>query len=422
MKNILSLLCAATIVTAPCTTLVHAENITTKPVTTTTVTTTAPSATVQLDKLTLENVLQAGLSNNKNLTVLQHNLQAANYQLLNAKGDLAETQSDIRRLNSKVKALNNNSRELEFEERLEIDRERIAMKTSIQNLEEQAKKLELQLKNFESTKQQLQLQVDETKAAIKLLLTSGYTNVVMLQKQIATMKKTITEAQAEIKKAERLLAVGMGSKEAVRLAKVAEKNSKKTMTDLEKQYTYQLTKLCLDAGITYLPNLIIEPVQHTPTAVETPADFTALIDNAFKIQKAQKNVDIAQANRAELYRSDATNFNISNDELQQSEYVVKAAQETINATKNDLQKTIEQLYYNANQTLLTYEDAVRKQQDVQDDLKALKKRYELGLIPKRTYETASLQLEQATLQVEISKMQHFLALQSLDAAKTGYFQ
>ena len=68
----------------------------------------------------------------------------------------------------------------------------------------------------------------------------------------------------------------------------------------------------------------------------------------------------------------------------------------------------------------TYEEALRKLDDVQTDVNNLKKRYKLGFISKYDYNKALIQLDQAKLNVYTATLQNFLIKEQIKAVANGY--
>jgi len=69
-----------------------------------------------------------------------------------------------------------------------------------------------------------------------------------------------------------------------------------------------------------------------------------------------------------------------------------------------------------------YEEALRKLEDVNQDLKALETRYKLGFISKHDYESALIKREQAKLNVYNATVQNYMNQEQIKAFENGYVQ
>lgn len=443
MKKIFPLLCAATIVSAPFS--VYAAEDTTPVEDTLTIEVESeetineeeipadgtpieePAEIELVEKLTLEDVIKRGTENNKNLTVLQLNLEVAENQLLDTAFDKKDIARDVKKLENKLDDLKDTRKNLEdTASKIMNGQERIGVMDTLDALDDQVQALELAIQQLESGQIQLKLQGEELITGVSLLLTSDYANILLLQNQLDFTNKTIESATTEVKKVQRLSDLGMGSREAVRLAQVAETNVKKQVEELEKDYNQAVANLSFDIGIPYNPTIEIEPVVYTAALSEQPEDITTLIDNAYRVKNAQQSLATAIITRADVYREYEEDDNVGSDvttyELKQNDLKVTAAEETVILTKEQVETALDQLYYNEETTYFAYEEALRMAEDTKLDLHALQVRYNVGIISKHAYESALIKLEQANFNVYIASMQNYLVNQSIEAAKLGYIQ
>jgi len=426
MKKVIPLLCAATIVSSPFS--AYAQTAEAEPTTEVNQPTEEQTSEVgQVEKLTLEEVIKRGTENNKNLTVLQLNLEASKSQILDTEFDVNELDWDIMELESKLRDLKNAREELEDEDLLIAnEQQRIAIANSIGALEDQIQALQLAIKQLETGQIQLQLQKEEAKEGVRLLLTSAYTNILVLQEQMEFTKKTLDIAESNVRKAERMYDFGMSSSEAVRQAKIAKTDLEKQLEELEKNYNQTVATLCFNIGVTYNPEITIESIEYKAIEVTKPGNYKSLIDNTYRVKKAEKSLESAMLAREDAYREyhegDNVGAKVSNYELEQHDYQVKAAEETINSLKEDIETTINGLYYNSKMSYFDYEEALRKLEDVNQDLKALETRYKLGFISKHDYESALIKREQAKLNVYNATVQNYMNQEQIKAFENGYVQ
>ena len=187
-----------------------------------------------------------------------------------------------------------------------------------------------------------------------------------------------------------------------------------------------MANLSFDIGVAYNPTIAIEPIAYTAAESKKPESYTSLIDNSYKVKKAQKSVETAIINRDDAYREyeedDNVGSKVSTYELKQYDFEVEAAEETVALTKDEVETALEQLYYNDETSYFDYQEALRNAEDLKQDVRALQVRYKLGYISKRDYESSLIQLEQANLTIYTANMQNFLVKEQIKASEVGYIQ
>lgn len=421
MKKIIPVLCAATIASVSVSPYVQAATAKGNGATSET------KGIKQVETLTLEDVVEKGIENNKNVIVLQLNVEATNKQLLNTKWDKRNAICDMKELENKLDELKAQGEKLEDANlKAANEQEMAAIADSIAVLKDQVQALQLAIKQLELGKIQLYLQKEEAKEGVRLLLTSSYTNILLLQEQIDVTKKAVKSATADIKKAQRMYEIGTGSREAIRQVQAAETNLKKQVEEVEKKYNQGVANLCFDSGVVYHPPIVLEPIEYTASKSQKPASYSDLIHNSYKVKKAKKDLEKVILNRDDAYREYKENDNVGDKisiyELRQHDYEVKAAEETVALTKDEVEKALDQLYNNDELSYFAYEEALRKAEDIKQDLRALQVRYKLGFISKHDYDSALVQLDQANLNLYTANMQNYLAQQSIKASEAGYIQ
>lgn len=431
MKKVIPFICAATIISSPFSAYVQAAEGDTPVVEqpsgeNTTQEETAPGLE-QVDKLTLDDVVKRGTENNKNLTLLALNLAATNQQLLDTEFNLGDVKWDIRDLEDTLDDLKDERKDLkDVNSKIYNGQQRIAIQDSLDALDDQIQALELAIKQLKSGELQLQLQQEEAKEGVRLMLTSSYASILMLQEQIEFTEKAVKSATADVKKAQRMYDYGTGSKEAIRKAQVNEKSNKKKQEKLQKQYNHDVANLSFNIGVAFNPNVTIEPIVYTASESKKPESFTSLIENSFKVKNAQQSYETAiltyEDTLREFEEDDNVGAEVSTYEVEQYKLKMQAAEETVVKTKDDVETALEKMYYNADTSYFDYQEALRNAEDMKQDLRVLKVRYKYGYISKRDYESAKIQLDQANLNTYLANMQNFLANESIKASEKGYIQ
>ena len=227
-------------------------------------------------------------------------------------------------------------------------------------------------------------------------------------------------------KAQILYEYGAGSRESVRKASTEQKNAERQLEAKEKDYRHTLSDLSFDIGITYNPSIAVEPIAFEAANLEIPEDYSALIENSFKMKVAQSNLETAILARDDIYREYEEDDNVGDDvtiyDLKLADGKVTIAEENISSIREGLETAIQQLYYNVDQSYFNYEEAVRALENAQADINVLKIQYEADLISKHDYETALTQLKQLQINVNATKIQNYLAIQSIKALENGFVQ
>ena len=373
-----------------------------------------------LNTLTLEDVITRGTENNKNLTVLQLNLDVSDRQFLNTQYDKKELARDIKDLERKLDDLKDEK------DRVNNFQERKGAMETLEQLDDAMQSIELAIKQLESGQLQLAMQQDEAKEGVGLMLTSSYTNLLLQNQQINNTEISLQTAKADVKKAQLLNEYGAGSKEDIRKAFIAQKNLERTLESQEKDYQFTLADLSFDIGIAYNPSIVVKPIQYNIAELQIPEDYSTLIENSYKMKQAKSNLETAILNRDDLYREYEEDDNEGDDisvyELEQADYQVKIAQENIASTQDGLEVSIKQLYHNADQSFFNYEEALRTLENAKEDVRVLKIRYDLGMVAKYDYDKAATQLTQAEASVNTAKIQNYVAAQAIKALENGYVQ
>ena len=428
MKKVFPLLCAVTIVSSPF--VVHAQieeiNQTVEAEQTTEVNQTEdasnePSQLEVIKELTLEDVIRRGIENSKNLIVLQLNLEVTKNELLKTDYDKNKTAQDIRKLEERIDQLKNKREELSKEEKIKNGKERIGIKDSIKVLENEIKSLETAVLRLKSGQLQLQMQEEEAKEGVQLILTSYYTELLFLQKQITLTKKSLQNAMNDVNKYQLLYKLGRVSQEKLQNVQIAKEDAKRRLEQQEKSYRQNLADLSYKIGITYQPDMVIKPIGFEPVDFVKPKDYNMLIENSYKMKRTQKSLESAILNRIDVYREYEEGNATIYDKVNQ-DYLVKIAEQTIGLTNDELQTSIEQLYRNGEDSYSSYKEAVRQLEIKKKELDVLKIRYKLGRASKYDYEQAQIDLQQAELKVYEAKVQNYTIQQSIEALQKGYVQ
>lgn len=325
----------------------------------------------EVKELTLEDAIKRGTEVNTNIKILQFNLDIAKNQLLKVKNDPKITGQDIRKVEDNIDSLNG----------------------EIENLTE----------------------------GLGLTLTSSYMNILLLQEEMDFTKKSLQSAINEVGKNQQLYNLGRLTKEALSKAEIARDNTGKQLKEQEKNYDRALAAFSSDIGVAYNPNIVIKPVEFEAVDFEMPADFSFLVDQSFKMRRAQKSLESAILNRDSVYEeyeegdSDVTIYDKENQD-----YQVKIAEEMVASTKGNIENAIKQLYDKAEDSYSSYEEAVQQLEVKRKEMDGLQIRYNLGRISKYDYEQAQIGLAAAELNVYKAKVQNYTIQQSIAALQKGY--
>ncbi len=421
MKKVFPFLCAVTIVSAPF--AVHAQtgvlNQTVEANQTVVEVVNEESALEVIKELTLEDVIKRGIENSKNLTVLQLNLEITKNEQLKTDYDKNKTAQDIKDLEDRIDVLKSEREGLDTKEKFENGKNPIDLQASIIALEDEIKFLETAVKRLETGQLQLQMQEDEAKEGIRLMLTSNYINLLLLQEQINVTKKSMQSANNDVNKNQLLYKLGRISQEKLHNVQIAKENVDRQLEKQEKSYSLTLADLCFKIGITYQPDMVVKPVGIEPVDIVKPEEYNSLIENSYKMNRAEKSLVSAILERKEVYKKyeegDATIYDKVNQD-----YLVKIAEQTLALTRDDIQTSIQQLYRNGEDSYSSYKESVRQLELKKKELDVLKIRYKLGRVSKYDYEQAQMGLQKADLDVYQAKVQNYTIQLSIEALQKGY--
>jgi hypothetical protein len=372
--------------------------------------------------LTLDTVIQQALETDQNIVLMKYELEALKNQTLDVVYDKNDVARDVRELNRDLDKLKKKRDDLEGQERIANGQERIAIGDAVEAYEDQITLLENAVEELESGQITLQLQGEEVKEGVSLQVTSEYVGLLNLQQQIDFNQKSIQSAARDAQAAERRYEYGLVSKDAVDQAKRAEITRQKELEKQQKSYFYNLAALTLKLNVNYNPDMELTPIDlsaaETETETASVTDSDALILNTFQLKRAQESLALANYKQNEVYEDEDS----SQYAKEEQDYRVKAAEETIKKLQKELTTKVETLSYNLDITKFDYEEALRNLENLEKDITSLEKRYQFGLVSRYEYETSLLQLDQLKLNVELNKMNHFIAEKNIEALTKGYIQ
>ncbi|MDQ0242567.1 outer membrane protein TolC [Bacillus fengqiuensis] len=372
MKKVFPLLCAATIVSSSF--AVHAqadEQQTVETVESEGEMIQEKNSLEEVKELTLEDAIKRGTEVNTNIKILQFNLEIAKNQLLKIKNDPKMTGQDIKKAEDHIDSLNG--------------------------------------------------EMENLKEGLRLTLTSSYMNMLLLQEEMDFTKKSLQSAINEVDKTQRLYNLGRLMKEALSQAEIARDNTEKQLKEQEKNYNRLLAAFSSDIGIAYNPNTVIKSIRFEALDFETPTNFTLLIEQSYKMKKAQKSLESVMLNRDNVYKDyENGKDNVTIYDKAQQDYQVKIAEEMMASTQVSIEAAIKQLYDKAESSYSSYEEAVQQLEAKRKEMDGLQIRYNLGRISKYDYEKAQLGLAAAELNVYKAKVQNYTIQQSIAALQKGY--
>lgn len=428
MKKVFPLLCAVTLISTPFAVYAQSNEINqsaeVEQTTEIDQTKDASKGLSQLEvlkELSLEDVIKRGIENSKNLTVLQLNLEASNNELLKTDYDKNKAARDIKKLEDRIDDLKDERKGLEgdAEAKIENGKDRIKLQDSIEALEDEIKALEAAVTRLETGQLQLQMQEEEAKEGVRVMLTSNYTELLLLQEQINFTKKSLQNSINDVNKHQLLYKLGRVSQEKLDNVQIAKENVESQLEQQEKSYGQTFADLSFKIGLAYQPDIVIKPIGFEPVDIDKPEGYSSLIENSYKMKRTKQSLEFAILDRNDVYKEfdqgDATIY----DKVDQ-DYKVKIAEQTMASTRDDLQTSIEQLYRNAEDSYSSYKEAVRQLEIKKKELEVLQIRYKLGRVSKYEYEQAQIGLQQAELRVYEAKVQNYTIQQSIQALQKGY--
>lgn len=262
--------------------------------------------------------------------------------------------------------------------------------------------LNLQLESFqemESDQLLIQLQTENVKERFKLMLTSAYLDLLLLQEQIEHREKLLASDVNEVNKYQILFGYGKVSQEKLNEVEISIENEKEQLREIERGYRYKFSDLCSDIGISYNSDLSIKSIDFEVKELEKPTGFSFLIEDSYAVRGAKKKLE------NEMFLDSEQRF------MAEQNYIV---------TKNEIQRKIEQLYREAEKSYSAYQESVHQLEIEKKELENLQIRYDLGKIAKHDYEKAQFELDAAELKVYQLELQNYKNQQSIQALHKGY--
>lgn len=375
----------------------------------------------EVNKITLNNVLEHVMENNHNFVMLKYQLEAAKNQTLSEIDGKADIQGDINDLYKKLDILDQEKARLEEDDEAGKNynsQQRAQIVDAIIKLEDTIDTLKIRIKQLESGEFQLGLQQEEVRAALTLKVVSDYVSLLNLQQQRDFKIKEIEEAEKEVQRLEFFYKYGTASKEELDKAKKAHVNARKEWEKQENQYQHDLANLAFSMGIQYKPSLFLASIDFELEEQKKPNNVKTVIENTFQMKREKDNLEFADFAREEIYKDGGSNEYARKEK----DYNVKIAEEKIKSLYQELTPKVEAIYYNVETAEFEYKEVLRQLEETKEEIVALEKRYRLGVVSKAEYDKALFQLQQLTLNAEMIKSQIFLSYQSIKALKQGYIQ
>ncbi|MGO4890662.1 TolC family protein [Anaerobacillus sp. MEB173] len=397
--------------------------------------------------LSLKFVLEKAEEDNSNLLLLQYQWEVLKNQKEQTRSDRDSVQGDIRELRDEIDKIDNDYNDalrdylqrvsdIETEYGDEDSKEKEDALKELEPLEnaltvyneqksaliKQREALETQLDQYAKGIKQLEIeqtkstiQREEAKEGIKVMVTSNYINLLMIEEQLKLSQQSLDLLNKELKALETHQRVGLASVSDVRKLNREIETRKKEHDKTIRDFQFELAKFTFDLGIPYQyqANMKLKPVTVKVKELQKPKKYETLIHDSFQMQIADQNLYLAQYN----YDNTSAYY-----EREQHRYNVKIAEEQIKQLEKDLEKKIDTLYYDLDDAIDSYEDAKRNLEYVKQDIQDLATQYRLGLVSKHDYEKAFIEVEQAQFEVAMAEKNYFMMLQLIEAMKKGFFQ
>lgn len=362
----------------------------------------------KINKLTLDDALERALNENSSLMLLKYQLEIIENQEGGTSKDLRDLRFDIRdleRMRDRLRKLPTNT----FQERYAIQQQ-------LESLEDVIDALEEALEQIKSGKVTLSYTEEEARANIQMGTTATYMQLLMAKEERALKENVLKTKEREVNALKRRYELGLASYHDYQVELREIERLQTEIAQADKQWQQEMAAFALSLGIVYHPDLELEPVRlGTLELVTQEKETEELVKNLFKYKRQEEKIRLAEYMRDRVYSDDdSTTYEKNEADLQ-----VKVEKETLEQIKLDAETAIQQLYYEVEKGYQDMLNAEREWRYAQDDMKALERRYALGVVSKLQYELAQVQLEQAKFAYEMAKQAYFLKTKQVELLELG---
>lgn len=353
-------------------------------------------------QLSLDEVVEKVLENDNNLVIMK-----AEYAKL--KSQTSNLQKDFRDLEDALDDL--------WDERENLSGpDRIPNSEAIRTHNDLIKDLEDTLLQLENSLAISEISEEQLKTSLRFQTESRYVSLLTAQEQIEFAKQTISKLEKDLQAAQLRHQYGAASKVDIEDIERELHNAKTNFEQQEEDYRADVKKLLLDMNVPY--ETTIELASVTPDEikpVEKPEDITPFIESSYAMQQAEKALELAN----ELLEN-VDSYDRRGKEQAEQDVLIK--EEEIKKLESDLEREIDTLYHNINTAYRNVTEAETNLENAKTDYERMKISYELGILSKHDYENGQLLVDQAELELTLSKMNYFVLQKQLEAMKNGLVQ
>lgn len=287
------------------------------------------------------------------------------------------------------------------------------LETQIEALEDAVIQMDLAVDKLAVGELKLELEAEETKALMEMMLKSSYFQLVMLKEQQAFQEQMTEQVKKEINSMKRRVELGLESSFELEKAQRKIEDQERDIQQSEKEFQRQLARLALEIDIPYHENIELAPIDLGKLSHVTQRDTNSLIEESFALKKSDHDLETARLDLA-YARSEGTRYEIQKAELEQ-----KVAEENRRQLLVDSRKYIEDLYFEADKA---YQEIAKKERNLynaESDYQKLQRQHDLGLLSSYQYEQAEVQVKQAAFELHMAKMSYYILAEQVKNMHAG---
>lgn len=280
-------------------------------------------------------------------------------------------------------------------------------------LQGQRDQLILSLKQINIEQANTLLDLEEARIGIRLQMTSQYVELLTLKKQVSMNEAYLDVLKTDVKRAELMQEQGMTSAEKVTEAQREVEKQEQQLTQLRNKYRLALAQLCLDLGVAYDPDIELGDLGEFSPQPVTQMSRERILEKSFEMKRKWNSIILAEQQKS---HTDATN----EDQKDYLEINVRIAEQQAEKTRIDLNKKVDQLYSNQETAYQAYQNALKDLNHAQLDVQHITVRYNNALVSRHDYEKSSFSLTQQEAQLELARLQLYVAQRAVDALEDGF--
>lgn len=299
-----------------------------------------------------------------------------------------------------------------------------------QLLKEKIALVQNEIFTFENTLKQLENSLDDVdlnqtsifnnqvqmRESMEVSITSSFINLIMLQDQLNFLQESLSIQQSQIDAIKNKYELGLISYREYEKETRSLSDLETQISNLEKQLKNEKAAFALTIGIKYDEDYTLEvPTIDKLDLINQELSTDELIHNSFNMINARTELRIAEDNLEEIEDSNES----TRDDEKLAKIDVEVAKLKLEALEVSLEKAINNIYLQVQQQYQALLNADKDLQEANIDNSDQQLYYDLGLLSKQDFNSASIAVKQAKFNYNNAKYQYYLITKQIELLEAG---